>query len=66
MQSRLVLFALATLGGGLLGWAWNWPGFGRLYKGFIALFADPSAPVTGAGAAVLLAFVMGVPRICVP
>jgi hypothetical protein len=66
MHSRLVAFGLSTLGGGLLGWAWNWPGFGRLYKSFIALFADPGAPVAGAGAAVLLAFVMGVPRICVP
>jgi hypothetical protein len=66
MRPRIVLFAFATVGGGVLGWAWNWPGFGRLYKSFIALFADPSAPVAGAGAAVLLAFVMGVPRICVP
>jgi hypothetical protein len=66
MRSRLALFTLAALGGGLLGWAWNWPGFGRLYKSFIGLFADPAAPVAGVGAAVLLAFVMGVPRICVP
>jgi hypothetical protein len=66
MRPRLALFTLATLGGGLLGWAWNWPAFGRLYKGVIALFTDPTAPVAGAGAAILLAFVIGVPRICVP
>ncbi len=66
MRNRLVLFAGVTLAGGVLGYAWNWPGFSGAYKGFIALFADPSAPIGGAGAAIVLAFVMGVPRICVP
>jgi hypothetical protein len=66
MRSRVLLFAAATLGGGLLGYAWNWPVFSDLYKGFIALFADTSAPLASASAAILLAFVMGVPRICVP
>jgi hypothetical protein len=66
MRSRALLFAVAALVGGLLGYAWNWPVFSQAYKGFIALFADPSAPLTSAWAAVLLAFVMGVPRICVP
>ncbi|MBI4635862.1 MAG: hypothetical protein HY727_05880 [Candidatus Rokubacteria bacterium] len=66
MRSRPAIFALATLVGGLLGYAWNWPVFGGLYKGFIAFFADPAAPLSGATAAILLAFVMGVPRICVP
>ena len=66
MHSRVVLFAVATLVGGLLGYAWNWPVFSRAYKGFIALFADPSVPLASASAAILLAFVMGVPRICVP
>lgn len=66
MRSRLTLFLAATLVGGLLGYAWNSPVFGRMYKGFIGLFADPSAPLAGASAAILLAFLMGVPRICVP
>jgi hypothetical protein len=66
MNPHLLLFGLATLVGGVLGYAWNWPGFSQLYKGFIALFTDTSAPIASAGAAVLLAFVMGVPRICVP
>ena len=66
MRARVVMFTLATLAGGLVGSAWNSPVFGRMYKGFIALFADPAAPFAGASAAVLLAFVMGVPRICVP
>jgi hypothetical protein len=66
MRSRILLFAAALLGGGLLGYAWNSPSFYGLYKGFIALFRDPGAPLGSAGAAILLAFVMGVPRICVP
>ena len=66
MRSRVLLFAVAVLVGGLLGYAWNWPGFSHAYKGFIALFADASSPLASASAAVLLAFVMGVPRICVP
>ena len=66
MNPRLLLFGLATLVGGGLGYLWNWPGFSQLYKGFIALFADTNAPIAGAGAAVFLAFIMGVPRICVP
>jgi hypothetical protein len=66
MQTRLMLFVAAALAGGLLGYAWNLPVFSQAYKSFIALFADPEAPLGGALAAVLLAFVMGVPRICVP
>jgi len=66
MRSRVLLFAVATLVGGLLGYAWNWPVFSAAYKGFIALFVDTSARLGSAGAVVLLAFVMGVPRICVP
>jgi hypothetical protein len=66
MRSRVLLFAVAVLVGGLLGYAWNWPGFGQAYKGFIALFADVGAPLASASGAILLAFVMGVPRICVP
>jgi hypothetical protein len=66
MRSRLALFASALLTGGVLGYAWMWSGFYEIYKEFIGLFADPTAPLTGAGAAVLLAFVMGIPRICVP
>lgn len=66
MSSRALLFAVAVLVGGLLGYAWNWPGFSAAYKGFIALFADPSVPLASASAAILLALVMGVPRICVP
>jgi hypothetical protein len=66
MRGSLALFAVATVVGGALGYAWNWPGFGQMYKSFIALFADPAAPLGSASTAVLLAFVMGVPRICVP
>lgn len=66
MRSRVLLFAVAALVGGLLGYAWNWPVFSRAYKGFITLFTDPSAPLGSAWAVILLAFVMGVPRICVP
>ncbi len=66
MRSRLAIFVVATLIGGGVGSAWNLPVFGRMYKGFIGLFMDPSAPFGTAAAAVLLAFVMGVPRICVP
>lgn len=66
MRSRLTLFVVATLGGGALGVLWNLPVFKGAYTGFIALFTDPSAPLAGAGTAVLLAFLMGVPRICVP
>lgn len=66
MNGRLLLFVVALLGGGLLGYAWNWSVFSHAYKGFIALFADTGAPIATASAAVLLAFVMGVPRICVP
>lgn len=66
MRSRTMLFAVATLAGGLLGYTWNLPVFGQMYKGFIGLFMDPAAPLGAASAAVLLAFVMGVPRICVP
>ncbi len=66
MRARTTTFVLATLAGGVLGALWNAPVFSRLYKGFIGLFMDPSAPLAGAGALVVLAFVMGVPRICVP
>ena len=66
MRSRLALFVVSTVVGGILGYAWNWPGFGHAYKGFIALFFDVQTPLPGAAAAVLIAFVMGVPRICVP
>jgi hypothetical protein len=66
MRSRLWLFVAATLTGGALGAIWNLPVFGRAYKGFIALFMDPAAPLGAASTVVLLAFVMGVPRICVP
>ena len=66
MRSRIVLFVAATLVGVVIGYAWNWPGFGRAYKGFLGLFMDADAPLSGAAAAVLVAFLMGVPRICVP
>lgn len=66
MRSRLARFVVATLAGGVLGYAWNWPVFYGMYQGFIALFTDPGAPLAGGSTAVLLAFVMGVPRICVP
>lgn len=60
------IFVVATLAGAALGSLWNLPVFGRAYKGFIALFMDPAAPLGAASTMVLLAFVMGVPRICVP
>jgi hypothetical protein len=66
MRTRLILFGAATLAGGMLGYAWNLPLFSQAYKSFIALFLDPEAPLSGAWAVVLLAFVIGVPRICVP
>ena len=66
MRSRVSTFVAAALVGGGLGVVWNSPVFGRAYKGFIALFVDPAAPLTTAGAAVAIAFLMGVPRICVP
>lgn len=66
MRSRLTLFVVTTLIGGILGWLWNAPVFSHAYKGFIALFVDPAAPLGAASAAILIAFVMGVPRICVP
>ncbi|MGH7312603.1 MAG: hypothetical protein ACREJV_05475 [Candidatus Rokuibacteriota bacterium] len=66
MQTRLILFGAAALAGGVLGYAWNLPLFSQAYKSFIALFADPEAPLGGAWAVILLAFVIGVPRICVP
>ena len=66
MRSRVTLFVAATLIGGIIGWIWNAPMFGRAYKSFISLFMDPAAPLGAASAAVVLAFVMGVPRICVP
>jgi hypothetical protein len=66
VQSRLALFAGALVTGGVLGYAWMWSGFYEIYQGFIGLFADPGAPLGSATAAVLLAFVMGIPRICVP
>ncbi len=66
MRNRVALFAAATLVGGLIGFAWNLPFFGQLYKGFIGLFRDPAAPLGTATAAIGLAFLMGVPRICVP
>ncbi len=66
MRSRLIFFGLATLSGGLVGSLWNFSVFGRAYKAFIAFFIDPSAPLGAASGAILLAFLMGVPRICVP
>lgn len=66
MRSRATVFALSVLVGGVLGLAWNWPGFKAAYEGFITLFVDPSLPLAGAWAVVLLAFVSGVSRICVP
>jgi hypothetical protein len=66
MRFRLALFAGALLTGGVLGYVWTWSGFYESYKGFIGLFTDPEAPLASAAAAVLLAFVMGIPRICVP
>jgi hypothetical protein len=66
MRPRVTLFVVAALAGGLLGALWNSPVFGRMYKGFIGVFMDPAAPLPSAAAAVLFAFLMGVPRICVP
>ena len=66
MRHRAILFAGAALAGGLIGSAWNLPVFGQMYKGFIGLFWDPAAPLATASAAIGVAFLMGVPRICVP
>jgi hypothetical protein len=66
MHSRLGLFAGGVLTGGVLGYAWTWSGFYEIYRSFIGLFTDPAAPLAGAAATILLAFVMGIPRICVP
>jgi hypothetical protein len=66
MRNRVIWFAGATLVGGLIGYVWNTPVFYQMYKGFIALFQDPAAPFATASAAIGLAFIMGVPRICVP
>ena len=66
MRARVTLFLVATLTGGLLGALWNSPVFGRMYKGFIGFFMDPAAPLPSAAAVLLFAFLMGVPRICVP
>ena len=59
MRSRFWIFLVATLAGAALGSLWNLPVFGRAYKGFIALFMDPAAPLGAASTMVLLAFVMG-------
>jgi hypothetical protein len=67
MRNRVLLFVTATLAGGVLGVLWNSPVFKGAYEGFISLFADPHASVLGsAWAVVLFAFVIGVPRVCVP
>ena len=66
MSRRVKLFSLAVLAGGVLGFAWNWPGFKAAYEGFIKLFVDPRAPVTTASVLILLAFTSGASRICVP
>jgi hypothetical protein len=66
MRPPIVVFVVATLAGAALGALWNLPVFGQAYKGFVALFVDPTAPLAAASTMVLLAFVMGVPRICVP
>ena len=65
MRARTTAFVVATLGGAVLGYAWNWPGFKAAYEGFIRLFVDPRVPVVTASVAVLLAFTSGVSRICV-
>jgi hypothetical protein len=65
MRSRLTVFAGAVAVGVALGLAWNWPGFKSAYEGFIAAFVNPNAPLV-ASTVVLLAFVSGVSRICVP
>lgn len=66
MRSRATVFTVSVLLGGVLGLAWNWPGFKAAYEGFIRLFVDPGMPLMGASAVVLLAFVSGVSRICAP
>ena len=66
MRSRATVFTLSVLVGSALGLVWNWPGFKAAYEGFIRLFVDPSTPLVGVSAVVLLAFVSGVSRICVP
>ena len=66
MRRHAWIFIIATLAGGALGALWNLPVFGNAYKSLIALVVDPAAPLGAASAMVLLAFVMGVPRICVP
>jgi len=66
MSPRVKAFSLAVLVGGVLGVAWNWPGFKAAYEGFIRLFVDPRVPVTTASVLVLLAFTSGASRICVP
>lgn len=66
MRAPLALFFAATVVGGVIGYAWNAPVFGQAYKAFIGLFMDPTAPLGAASAAIVLAFLMGVPRICVP
>jgi hypothetical protein len=66
MRSRLLVFTAAAIVGGAIGSLWNLPVFGNMYKAFIRLFMDPAAPLGPASAAVALAFVMGVPRICAP
>lgn len=66
MRLHLWIFVIATLAGAALGSLWNLPVFGQAYKGFLALFMDPAAPLGAASTMILLAFVMGVPRICVP
>lgn len=66
MHRHTWIFAIATLAGGALGALWNLPVFGHAYKSLIALVVDPAAPLAAASTMVLLAFAMGVPRICVP
>ncbi len=66
MRNRVLLFGIATVVGGIIGYAWNAPVFYQMYKGLIGLFRDPAAPLGTATAAIGLAFLMGVPRICVP
>ena len=66
MPRRAWIFVIATLAGAALGAVWNLPVFGQAYKSFIALVVDPAAPLGAASTMILLAFIMGVPRICVP
>jgi hypothetical protein len=66
MRRHAWIFLIATVAGAGLGALWNLPVFGNAYKGVIALVVDPAAPLGAASTMVLLAFVMGVPRICVP